>query len=58
MMGKYFYKRTEHNLYTVGYEDSSGNWHSDSDWDSREKAQQQVAYLNGGNVEKPESVYQ
>lgn len=50
---KYFYKLTEseptHRLYTVGYEDSNGNWHPDSDWNSQEDAAQRAAYLNGNS---------
>lgn len=45
----YFYKRTEPNLYTVGFEDCGGVWHPDSDWDTRGDAARQVSLLNGSN---------
>ncbi len=37
-------------LFTVGFYDPKGNWHSDSDHSERSKAQSRVNYLNGGNV--------
>ena len=43
----YVYKETEKGLYTVGFYDPSGNWHPESDHDSREKAAERVHYLNG-----------
>lgn len=46
----WIYQRTETNLYTVMTVDANGKQIcSDSDWSSREKAAQQVSYLNGGN---------
>jgi len=42
------YIRSEPTLYTVGFYDPKGNWHPDSDWDSREKARERVHWLNGG----------
>jgi len=34
-------------LYTVGFYDPAGNWHSESDHDTRDEAAARVAYLNG-----------
>ena len=42
------YIKSESGTYTVGFFDPSGNWHSDSDWPSSEKAARRVHYLNGG----------
>jgi hypothetical protein len=44
----YVYKETEKGLYTVGFYDPSGNWHPESDHDSKKKAGDRVRYLNGG----------
>jgi len=41
------YIESEHNLWTVGFYDSKGNWHPDSDHDTRESAAIRVHYLNG-----------
>jgi hypothetical protein len=41
------YIQSEPSLWTVGFYDPSGKWHTDSDHDSREKAAERVAYLNG-----------
>lgn len=44
------YKRTEfspYELYTVGYYEPSGNWQSESDYNTREEAAARVNYLNG-----------
>ena len=35
-------------LYTVGFYDPNGNWHTDSDHDTRGPARDRVNYLNGG----------
>lgn len=42
------YIESEHNLYTVGFYDPAGVWHSDSDHSDREEAATRVHYLNGG----------
>ncbi len=44
----YVYIKSEPNLWTVGFYDPQGEWHPDSDHDSREKAAERVHYLNGG----------
>jgi hypothetical protein len=46
----YVYIQSEPGLWTVGFYDPSGRWHSDSDHDEREKAARRVAFLNGANV--------
>lgn len=43
----YVYIRSEPGLWTVGFYDPKGKWHSDTDHDSPEKAAERVAYLNG-----------
>lgn len=48
----YVYRRTEPNLYTVGFYDPNGKWYPESDHDSREEAAERVHYLNGGRCEK------
>jgi len=48
----YVYKRTEPMLWTVGWEDSEGRWHSESDHDSSEEAAGRVAFLNGNSSDK------
>jgi hypothetical protein len=44
----YVYIESEHGLWTVGFYDPKGNWHPDSDHDSKESAGERVHYLNGG----------
>lgn len=44
------YLMSEPGLFTVGYYDPSGKWHSDSDHDTREAAAARVNYLNGGKA--------
>lgn len=44
------YKRTESQLWTVGFYDPYGNWEPESDWDSSEEAAGRVNYLNGGRT--------
>lgn len=43
----YVYINSEPGLYTVGFYDPSGKWHSESDWSNSEQAADRVAYLNG-----------
>ena len=43
--------KSEEGLYTVGFYDPQGGWHTDSDYDYKSEAAQRVHYLNGG--EKP-----
>ncbi len=42
------YIKSETNLYTVGFYDPQGGWHSDSDYNTKHEAAARVAYLNGG----------
>jgi hypothetical protein len=46
------YIRSEPSLYTVGFYDPKGQWHPDSDHDTREGAAARVAYLNGAKIEE------
>jgi hypothetical protein len=46
----YVYIRSEPGLWTVGFYDPAGKWHSDSDHDSREAAADRVHWLNGGQT--------
>jgi len=41
------YVRSEPGLYTVGFYDPDGNWHTDSDHADKESAAARVHYLNG-----------
>ena len=43
----YVYIMTEPRLWTVGFFDPDGKWHTDSDHGDRENAARRVAYLNG-----------
>lgn len=42
------YIKTEPSLWTVGFYDPNGKWHSDSDADSPEEAANRCHFLNGG----------
>lgn len=46
---QYVYIQSEKRLWTVGFYDPKGEWHSESDWDSTDEAAKRVHYLNGGN---------
>jgi hypothetical protein len=46
----YVYVKSEPNLFTVGFYDPAGKWHSDSDHATAEEAAQRVAYLNGAGA--------
>ena len=41
------YQKTESSLWTVGFYDPKGQWHSESDHDDPEKAALRVRWLNG-----------
>lgn len=43
----YVYIRSEENLWTVGFYDPIGEWHSDSDHETKADAADRVAHLNG-----------
>ena len=42
------YKKTEPELWTVGFYDPAGEWHSEGDHDSADAAAERVHWLNGG----------
>ena len=44
----YVYIKSETNLWTVGFYNPKGEWVSESDHESPEKASVRVHYLNGG----------
>ena len=44
----YVYIKTERFLWTVGFYSLDGEWHPDSDHDTKESAAERVHYLNGG----------
>jgi len=46
----YVYIESERGLWTVGFYDPDGQWHSESDYTDREEAAQRVAWLNGSGV--------
>jgi len=43
----YVYKKSELNLWTVGYYHPNGSWVPESDHESNDLAAERVAYLNG-----------
>ena len=50
MNGMWVYIKSEPNLWTVGFHEPDGTWHTDSDQDTKEKAANRVRFLNGGFV--------
>jgi hypothetical protein len=46
----YVYIKSESNLWTVGFYDPQGKWHSESDHNSPDKAAGRIAWLNGGKM--------
>lgn len=46
----YVYIQSEPGLWTVGFFDPQGNWHTDSVHDVKEEAAKRVAWLNGANI--------
>jgi len=46
----YVYVQSEPGLWTVGFYDPQGKWHTDSDHVSKREAANRVAWLNGANV--------
>ena len=50
VMTCWVYIETEPGVFTVGFYDPSGEWHSDSDHATRKAAASRVNYLNGGTV--------
>ena len=52
----YVYIRSEENLWTVGFYDPTGEWHSEGDYGDREEAADRVAYLNGAHPSLAERI--
>jgi len=52
------YVQSEPGLFTVGFYDPEGKWHSDSDHDNRADARRWVAYLNGSNPDNFSDSYE
>ena len=48
----YVYKKTEPQLWTVGFYTPDGTWEPEDDYGSKEEAAERVSYLNGGEVQK------
>lgn len=48
-MTTWVYVQTEPRLWTVGFYDPDGEWHTDEDFSSKEDAAARVHYLNGGD---------
>lgn len=46
----YVYIRSEPGLWTVGFYEPNGRWHSESDHSDREEAAKRVRWLNGGDL--------
>ena len=46
----YVYIQSEPQLWTVGFYDSHGKWHPDTDHDTPEQAAKRLHYLNGGTT--------
>lgn len=57
-VGAYVYIRSEPGLYTVGFYDPAGGWHSESDHDSPQAAADRVTQLNGGDTRGKEVVHE
>ena len=50
----YVYIQTESELWTVGFYDPQGKWHTDSDHSNPKEAAKRVAWLNGSNIPEEE----
>lgn len=47
MVTNWVYQQTETRLWTTGFFDPDGAWHSDKDFDNSEDAAKRCAWLNG-----------
>ena len=47
------YIKSEPNLYTVGFYSPNGEWHTDSDHETKKAAAERTAYLNGFRKDSP-----
>jgi len=45
-----YLKSRDENLFTVGFYSPDGEWHATTDYSEESHAQEQVHYLNGGDV--------
>ena len=52
----YVYIRSERSLWTVGFYDPNGKWHSESDHSDPEKAAERTAWLNGSRPTLPDHI--
>lgn len=52
----YVYKRSEPQLWTVGFYSPDGKWNPESDHNTTEQAAKRVAYLNGGSQFSDEDI--
>ena len=52
----YVYIESEHGLWTVGFYDPKGEWHPDSDHQSKGEAAERTAWLNGSRPTMTESI--
>lgn len=48
----YIYRKTEQNLWTVGFYSPDGKWEAERDYVSSEEAAKRVHFLNGGEDEE------
>jgi hypothetical protein len=51
----YIYRKTETQLWTVGFYDPSGKWNPESDHDNKTDAAERTAWLNGSGDNDNES---
>jgi len=49
-MNCWVYIESEPGLWTVGFYDPNGDWHTDSDHQSQQSAAERCHYLNGGKA--------
>lgn len=53
----YVYIESESNQFAVGFYDPSGNWHPESNCNTKSEAAKRVNYLNGGHKEPEKIIY-
>jgi len=46
------YLNSEPGLWTTGFYDPAGKWHSDEDYPNKQMAADRVRYLNGGDIKR------
>jgi len=52
----YVYIQSEKSLWTVGFYKPNGEWVPESDYDTKERAAERTAWLNGSRPTMPQSV--